>query len=592
MFSLNFFNIFINNNLYLFFGLLFLFSTVLSFFFYFYLGLYGVFIFNILTLFLFWLSVTLCFDFFMSTNSSLKLNFGNWFYLNQESPVSFDFLIDSLSFSYVQLILTISIFVQLYTFSYFRYEPSVPKLILFLNLFIISMVFLVISGNTLMLFLGWELIGLTSFVLINFWTTRKATLKSAFKAFSFNKFSDISFLFFVVLTYMLYETTSIDCINTQSFFLKNVSFNFLNYDVSVLDFACLFLIFSAFIKSAQIGGHVWLPDSMEAPVPASALIHSATLVSAGLFLFLRFSNLFELSTVTFYIVPIFGSLTAFYGGVGAMFQSDGKKILAYSTISHCGFLMVSFTSFQPEFTLFYLYVHGFFKAGIFLCVGNIIRFSKNYQDFRKAGLLYKFLPFECFLIGSGLLNLGGLPLSLGFFMKHFFLVSINTYYFTFLFTFVFSVLGAITGVFYSFRLYYYVFFDFKKASKYVYLTSSNQTLSSVNYSNTTIASNIAITGIFILAYSLSFYFYCFITNSSFLPVDTVMTSNIQYTKNILSDVSFLWNLAFFNLIVIVCFIGACWSQWRKIVTYSQILNTFWFNIVINLLILVFILLLI
>jgi NADH:ubiquinone oxidoreductase subunit 5 (subunit L)/multisubunit Na+/H+ antiporter MnhA subunit len=167
---------------------------------------------------------------------------------------------------------------------------------------------------------------------------------------------------------------------------------------------------------------------MEAPVPASALIHSATLVSAGLFLFLRFSSFFELSSITFYLIPVFGSLTAFYGGVGAMFQSDGKKILAYSTISHCGFLLVSFVSFQPEFTLFYLYVHGFFKAGSFLCVGNIIRFSKNYQDFRKTGSLYKYLPFECFLIGSGLLNLGGLPLSLGFFMKHFFLISINTYY--------------------------------------------------------------------------------------------------------------------------------------------------------------------
>jgi len=312
---------------------------------------------------------------------------------------------------------------------------------------------------------------------------------------------------------MLFETTNIECINSQVFFYKNVFFNFLNLEITAIDFICLFLIFSSFIKSAQLGGHVWLPDSMEAPVPASALIHSATLVSAGLFLLLRFSNLFELSSTIFYLIPVFGSLTAFYGGVGAMFQSDGKKILAYSTISHCGFLMVSFTSFQPEFTLFYLYVHGFFKAGIFLCVGNIIRFSKNYQDFRKAGYLYKFLPFECFLIGSGLLNLGGLPLSLGFFMKHFFLVSINTYYFTFLFTLTFSILGAITGVFYSFRLYYYVFFDFKKSSKYVYMTASNSQLNSTNYSNTTVASNIAITGIFMLAYVLSFYFYCYVLNS-------------------------------------------------------------------------------
>ncbi len=391
---------------------------------------------------------------------------------------------------------------------------------------------------------------------------------------------------------MLFETTNIECINAQTFFVKNVSFNFINLNIQAVDFCCLFLILSAFIKSAQLGGHVWLPDSMEAPVPASALIHSATLVSAGLFLLLRFSNLFELSELTFYLIPVFGSLTAFYGGVGAMFQSDGKKILAYSTISHCGFLMVSFTSFQPEFTLFYLYVHGFFKAGIFLCVGNIIRFSKNYQDFRKAGSLYKYLPFECFLIGSGLLNLGGLPLSLGFFMKHFFLVSINTYYITFLFTFIFSVLGAITGVFYSFRLYYYVFFDFKKASKVVYLVPASIYLNSTNYSNTTTASNIAITGIFSLAYILSFYFYCYIINSSYLPVDTVISSNVQFTKNIINDSGFLWNLSFFNLLVIICFIGVCFSQWRRVPLYTQILNSLWFNILVSTIILSVVILLI
>lgn len=565
----------VTNNIYIYAGLLFLFTTVLSFFFYFYLGLYGIFFINLTSLVLFWFSITCCFDYYLFNNYTTKINFGNWFFLNQETSVPFDFILDPLSYSYVQLILTISIFVQLYTFSYFRYEPSVPKLILFLNLFIISMVFLVISGNTLMIFLGWELIGLTSFVLINFWTTRKATLKSAFKAFSFNKFSDVSFLAFIVLTYLFFETTSVDVINTQSFFFKNSFFNFLNFDLSILDLMSLFLLGSAFIKSAQFGGHVWLPDSMEAPVPASALIHSATLVSAGLFLFLRFSSLLELSNITFYLIPIFGSLTAFYGGVGAMFQSDGKKILAYSTISHCGFLMVSFTSFQPEFTLFYLYVHGFFKAGIFLCVGNIIRFSKNYQDFRKAGMFYKFLPFECFLIGTGLLNLGGLPLSLGFFMKHFFLVSINTFYFTYLFTFIFSVLGAITGVFYSFRLYYYIFFDFKKSSKYVYLTSSNEYLSSNFYSNTTVASNIAISGIFFLAYILSFYFYCFVLNTYSVATDVVITNNLQVTKNLVSDWSFLWNLSFFNLIVVVCFIGACFSQWRKTSTFNQVQNNFW-----------------
>lgn len=166
---------------------------------------------------------------------------------------------------------------------------------------------------------------------------------------------------------------------------------------------------------------------MEAPVPASALIHSATLVSAGLFLLLRFNVFFELSNYVYYIIPFIGALTSFYGGLSAAFQSDIKRILAYSTISHCGFLMVSFSSYLFDFTLLYLYIHGFFKAGVFLCVGNVIRFSKNYQDFKRMGGYNIFLPFECYLSCIGLLNLGGLPFSLGFYMKHLLLTSlINT----------------------------------------------------------------------------------------------------------------------------------------------------------------------
>jgi len=174
----------------------------------------------------------------------------------------------------------------------------------------------------------------------------------------------------------------------------------------------------SFIKSAQIGPHIWLPDSMEAPVPASSLIHSATLVSAGIFVVLRFYSIFEMSYYSFLILPIVGSLTASYGGVTASFQSDIKRILAYSTISHCGFLML-LTSFNiNEFVVLYLYVHGFFKACVFMCVGNVIRISKNYQDFRKMGSFYKYLPFECFVSLICLFNLSGIPLSLGFFIKH------------------------------------------------------------------------------------------------------------------------------------------------------------------------------
>lgn len=207
---------------------------------------------------------------------------------------------------------------------------------------------------------------------------------------------------------------------------------------------------------------------MEAPVPASALIHSATLVSAGLFLLLRFNNLFELSNYTIFLVGLISALTSLYGGLSAMFQSDIKRILAYSTISHCGFLIVSFFFFSTEVTIFYLYVHGFFKAGVFLCVGNVIRFSNSYQDFRRMGGFAKYLPSDCFFISVGLFNLGGLPLSIGFYMKHSLLTVLqqNSYFNSFILTT--CLFGALTGLFYSYKLLDYVFFDFKKTKKYIY----------------------------------------------------------------------------------------------------------------------------
>jgi NADH:ubiquinone oxidoreductase subunit 5 (subunit L)/multisubunit Na+/H+ antiporter MnhA subunit len=164
---------------------------------------------------------------------------------------------------------------------------------------------------------------------------------------------------------------------------------------------------------------------MEAPVPASSLIHSATLVSAGIFLILRFYPVFEFSYYGKFILPIIGSATAAYGGIVASYQADVKRILAYSTISHCGFLMLLCSFNVQEFTLLYLYVHGFFKAAVFMCVGNVIRISKNYQDFRRMGMFNKYLPFECFCAFVCLFNLGGLPFSIGFFIKHLISLGLN-----------------------------------------------------------------------------------------------------------------------------------------------------------------------
>jgi NADH-quinone oxidoreductase subunit L len=219
---------------------------------------------------------------------------------------------------------------------------------------------------------------------------------------------------------------------------------------------------------------------MAAPVPASALIHSATLVSAGIYLLLRFTPLFEFSKYSLSIVALIGSITAFYGGFTSMFQSDAKRVLAYSTISHCGFLMVIYSTGVIEYTILYLYVHGFFKAATFLCVGNIIRFSRNTQDFKRMGAYVKYLPFDCVIIFVCLINLSGLPLTYGFFIKHLLFVGLNSNTVLYYIVLVNCIFGALTGLFYGSRLIYSIFFDMKKARKSIYFMANRSVLKSVN----------------------------------------------------------------------------------------------------------------
>jgi len=242
---------------------------------------------------------------------------------------------------------------------------------------------------------------------------------------------------------------------------------------------------------------------MEAPVPASALIHSATLVSAGIFLILRFSILFENSSFFLILICILGSLTAFYGGFTAMNQFDTKRILAYSTISHCGFLMILAVNSIFEYTLIYLYVHGFFKAAIFMCVGNVNRFNRNNQDIRKMGNFSKLLPFENLFIIIGLFNLGGLPFSLGFYIKHILILSLKTHFLFFYIIFINCFFAALTGLYYSFRLIYYIFYDFKKNKIFLFLSSNSLNLNSYFKSNSNIGAILPIFYLFILSYLIN-----------------------------------------------------------------------------------------
>ena len=428
---------------------------------------------------------------FKSLNFYQILYIGDWLKIGG-TIVKFSFYIDTISLSFSGLTTNIGFFAVTYAFGYFRGEPNVNRLLTLIQLFIISMSILVLARNLILLFLGWELIGFTSFLLINFWTLKIASLKSSLKAFYFNRWSDSFLLIFIVLIFYSCQTLEIDLINHLIIynlsgllegFLGYISYDCTNYyseriiENYSIDFILIFLIMASNIKSAQFITHLWLPDSMEAPVPASALIHSATLVSAGIYLILRFESLICLSNYASQFILFWGCVTSVYGGLVAAGQMDLKRILAYSTISHCGNMMVLASSGLGDFTILYLYVHGYFKAISFLCVGNIIRFYKNNQDLRKMGMSAFYLPSDSLLISISLLNLGGLPFTFGYYVKHtLFLVPTSNAEYFLLILISLLILTTLTGLIYSFKIIQNVIFSYKKGAKVVYRSAESLNL--------------------------------------------------------------------------------------------------------------------
>lgn len=286
---------------------------------------------------------------------------------------------------------------------------------------------------------------------------------------------------------------------------------------------------------------------MEAPVPASALIHSATLVSAGIYLLLRLTPLFEISLYAHIVIPLVGAITAFYGGIVSAFQSDTKKTLAYSTISHCGFLMVAYSTGALEFVVLYLYVHGFFKAATFLCMGNVNRFNRNIQDFKRMGGFYKYLPFECLASFVCMINLSGLPLTLGFYIKHVLFIGLKEQHIAYYIILSSIILGAIAGVFYSYRLFYSIFFDTKKSKKTIYIQASRKILNSVFYSNTTLSANASIFILVIVSYIVTIYLYSLTLNKYYNLSDLKTISiNNAYSYYYQPDLNFLNSVSILN----------------------------------------------
>ncbi len=330
-----------------------------------------------------------------------------------ELEVSWELLGDNLTFFMCFVVTFISLLVHIYSCDYMDNDPHLIRFLSYLSLFTFFMLILITAANFIQMFVGWEGVGLSSYLLINFWFTRIQANKAAIKAMLFNRIADMFMLLGLFAIYYTFETFDYIII----FAIAPDLFGAYVNPVVNLDFICIFLFLGAMGKSAQLGFHNWLPDAMEGPTPVSALIHAATMVTAGVFLLIRCSHIFIYSTVALDFISIVGALTAFFGATTGLFFHDLKRVIAFSTCSQLGYMVLACGLGRFNIAFFHLVTHAFFKALLFLTAGAIIHSMFDEQDIRKMGGTIKYLPitYVCFLIGS--LNLIGFPFLSGFYSK-------------------------------------------------------------------------------------------------------------------------------------------------------------------------------
>lgn len=328
------------------------------------------------------------------------------------------FLLDRLSVTMTMIVLFISFMVHIYTVGYMADDPGYTRFFSYVSLFTFSMLVLVLADNFLLMFFGWEGVGLVSYLLIGFWFDREAANFGSLKAFIVNRIGDIGFLLAMAAVLMFFGTLSYaDVFQRVPAVVSQTLTLFPNYQVPVITVICLLLFFGAMGKSAQVPLHVWLPESMEGPTPISALIHAATMVTAGIYMVARMSPLFEYSPIALSTVLIIGGTTAFFMGLLAITQYDIKRVIAYSTISQLGYMAVALGASAYDAAIFHLITHAFFKALLFLAAGSVIIALHHEQDMRKMGGLAAYMPitYATFVIGG--LALCAIPPFSGFFSK-------------------------------------------------------------------------------------------------------------------------------------------------------------------------------
>ncbi|NOX67564.1 MAG: NADH-quinone oxidoreductase subunit L [Gammaproteobacteria bacterium] len=373
------------------------------------------------------------------------------------------FLIDRLSALMMVVVTFVSLMVHIYTVGYMKDDAGYQRFFSYISLFTFSMLMLVMSNNFLQLFFGWEAVGLVSYLLIGFWYTKESAIFANLKAFLVNRVGDFGFILGIagVVTF----TNSLDYAtvfaNADSIAAQNIEI-FAGTPWNAISVICILLFIGAMGKSAQAPLHVWLPDSMEGPTPISALIHAATMVTAGIFMVARMSPLFELSETALAVVIVIGAFTAFFMGLLGIVQNDIKRVIAYSTLSQLGYMTVALGASAYGAAIFHLMTHAFFKALLFLAAGSVIIALHHEQDIRKMGGLKKYLPITYWTALIGSLALIGFPGSAGFFSKDALIEAVRDSHWLgqgpiYWIAYLSVLLGVFVTALYSFRLFFLVF---------------------------------------------------------------------------------------------------------------------------------------
>jgi NADH-quinone oxidoreductase subunit L len=375
--------------------------------------------------------------------------------------ISFEvgFMVDQLTVTMMVVVTFVSWMIHIYTIGYMHDDPGYQRFFSYISLFTFAMLMLVMSNNFLQLFFGWEAVGLVSYLLIGFWFKRESAIFANLKAFLVNRVGDFGFLLGIAAVLMTFNSLDYNQVFAQAPDFANATISILSgSEWSLMTVICICLFIGAMGKSAQVPLHVWLPDSMEGPTPISALIHAATMVTAGIFMVARMSPLFELSETALTFVLVIGSITAFFMGLLGLVQNDIKRVVAYSTLSQLGYMTVALGVSAYSAAIFHLVTHAFFKALLFLAAGSVIIAMHHEQDMRKMGALYKYMPITWITSMLGSLALIGFPGTAGFYSKDAILEAVHHSTLPFA---NWAYIAVLSGVFitalYSFRLFFLVF---------------------------------------------------------------------------------------------------------------------------------------